>query len=76
MEGFYHMGKNAKSWWFQDMKIPNFLEFLFKRKRLNSQNNFWERTNREEVSKGQTPKFEARIKTLPKERKFFKRKVF
>ena len=34
------MGKNAKSWWFQDMKIPNFMEFLFKRKRLNSQNNF------------------------------------
>ena len=41
LEGFYHMGKNAKSWVvFKIWKSQVFIEFLFKRKILNSQNKF------------------------------------
>ena len=75
LEGFYHMGKNAKSWWFQDMKIPNFMEFLFKRKRLNSKNKF-EREPSEKKFQRIKHQSLKKIKSLPKQRKFFKRKDF
>ena len=40
------------------MKIPNFMEFLFKRKRLNSQNNFEREPTEKKFAKDQPPKFE------------------
>ena len=60
---------------FQDMKIPNFHRVLFKRKRLNSQKKFEREPTEKKFQKIQTPMFE-KIKSLPKQRKFFLRGRF
>ena len=40
---------------------PKFMEFLFKRKRLNSQNNFEREPTEKKFAKDQPPKFEKKI---------------
>ena len=74
LEGFYHMGKNAKSWVVSKIwKSQIFIEFLFKRekKRLNSQNKFEREPTEKKFQKIQTPMFE-KIKSFPKQRKFLR----
>ena len=69
------MGTMQSQGWFQDMKIPKFSQsFILKENNLNSKIKF-ERTNREEVSKDQTPRFEKN-KILAKAKEVFKWKVF
>jgi len=59
LEGFYHMGKDAKSWVvFKIRKSQVFHRVLFKRKRLNSQNKFEREPTEKKFQKVQTPKFE------------------
>ena len=68
------MGTMQSQGWFQDMKIPKFSQsFILKENNLNSKIKF-ERTNREEVLKDQTPRFEKKI--LAKAKEVFKWKVF
>ena len=53
------MGKNAKSWVVPRYENPKFfIEFQFKRKRLNSQNKFEREPTEKKFQKVQTPKFE------------------
>ena len=68
-------GNNAKSRVVPRYENPQiFIELHFKRNNLNSKIKF-ERTNREEVSKDQTPRFEKN-KILSKAKEVFKWKVF
>ena len=54
-----------------------FIEFHFKRKRLNSQNKFEREPTEKKFHKIQTPKFERKIKKiLARAKDVFKRKVF
>ena len=76
MEGFYHMGKIQSHGWFLRYENPKFLiELLFKRKRLNSKNEFEREPTEKKFSKDQTPKFE-KIKSLPRQRKFLSGRFF
>ena len=53
------MGKIQSHGWFSRYENPKFfIEFLFKRKRLNSQNNFEREPTEKKFAKDQPPKFE------------------
>ena len=66
------MGKIQSHGWFSRYENPKFfIEFLFKRKRLNSQNKFEREPTEKKFQKIKTPMFE-KIKSLPKQRKFLR----
>ena len=76
MEGFHHMGKIQSHGWFSRYENPKFfIEFLFKRKRLNSQNKFEREPTEKKFQKIKHHSLKKKI--LAKEKKvFFKRKDF
>ena len=76
MEGFYHMGKIQSHGWFSRYENPKFfIEFLFKRKRLNSQNKFEREPTEKKFQKIKHHSLNKN-KNLAKEKEVFKRKVF
>ena len=55
------MGKIQSHGWFSRYENPKFfIEFLFKRKRLNSKNEFEREPTEKKFQKIQTPKFEKK----------------
>ena len=76
MEGFYHMGKMQSHGWSSRYENPKFfIEFLFKRKRLNSQNKFEREPTEKKFQKIKHQSLK-KIKSLPKQRKFLRGMFF
>ena len=76
MEGFYHMGKIQSHGWFSRYENPKFfIEFLFKRKRLNSQNKFEREPTEKKFQKIKHHSLKKN-KILAKAKEVSKRKVF
>ena len=69
--GFITWAKMQSHGWFSRYENPKFfIEFLFKRKRLNSQNKFEREPTEKKFQKVQTPKFEKE-KILAKAKEVF-----
>ena len=67
------MGKIQSHGWFSRYENPKFfIEFLFKRKRLNSQNKFEREPTEKKFQKIKHHSLNKKIKTLPKKRKFLR----